>query len=72
MPLWKRLWLLFTVIWVVVAALNVGTILAFSEGELERAKALMPAVLAVVVPALLYVVGTAWEAVLRYRHRAKK
>ena len=42
MPLWKRLWLLFTVIWVVVAALNIVTILAFSEGEIDSRKALFP------------------------------
>jgi len=30
MALWRKLWLLFTVIWVVVAALNVFTILAFA------------------------------------------
>ena len=31
MPLWKKLWLLFAVIWGVVAGLNVLTILAFAE-----------------------------------------
>ena len=32
MALWQRLWLLFAVIWIVVAGLNAGTILAFAEG----------------------------------------
>jgi hypothetical protein len=58
--LWKKLWLLFTVIWVVVAALNMITILVFAE-ELERAKALTPLFFAVAVPALLYLFGWAWE-----------
>ena len=46
MPLWKKLWLLFTVIWVVVAGLNVATILAFAEEGPERQKALIPLALA--------------------------
>ena len=57
MPLWKRLWLLFTVIWVVVSGLNAGTILAFSE---EHEKALRPLVLMIAVPLLLYVILAAW------------
>jgi ABC-type proline/glycine betaine transport system permease subunit len=57
MPLWKRLWLLFTVIWVVVSGLNAGTIIAFSE---EHEKALRPLVLMVAVPALLYVIFAMW------------
>ena len=56
--LWKKLWLLFTVIWVVVAALNAGSILAFSE---EHEKAVQPIVLGVAVPALLYLVLLAWQ-----------
>lgn len=61
MALWKRLWLLFTVIWVVVAALNVATILAFAEGEAERAKALTPLLFGFAVPACLYLAGWLWE-----------
>jgi hypothetical protein len=57
MRLWKRLWLLFTVIWVVVSGLNAGTILAFSE---EHEKALRPLVLMIAVPLLLYVILAAW------------
>ncbi|HEY3074025.1 MAG TPA: hypothetical protein VGJ74_02505 [Burkholderiales bacterium] len=56
--LWKKLWLLFTVIWVVVSALNAGSILAFSE---EHEKALRPIVLGISVPALLYLVLFAWQ-----------
>jgi hypothetical protein len=55
--LWKKLWLLFTVIWVVVSGLNAGTILAFSE---EHEKALRPLVLMIAVPVVLYVILAAW------------
>jgi hypothetical protein len=64
--LWKKLWLLFTVIWVVVSGLNAGTILAFSE---EHEKALRPIVLAVIVPAVLYLLGLAWQ---RFRQPPKE
>ena len=60
MRLWQKLWLLFTVIWVVVAGLNVGTIFAFSD-EVEWGKALRPALLAIAVPAVLYAAGWAWQ-----------
>jgi len=52
MALWKRFWLLASVIWVVVCVLNAFTILAFGEGE--EAKAVQPLALAIAVPALLY------------------
>jgi hypothetical protein len=52
MALWKRFWLLLSGIWALVCALNAFTIVAFSEGEAE--KAWQPALLAVVVPALAY------------------
>ena len=52
--LWQKLWLLFAVIWVVVSALNAGTILAFSE---EPEKALRPIVLGVAVPAIAYLLA---------------
>lgn len=57
MALWQRMWLLFAVIWVVVAALNAMTILAFSE-ELE--KAWRPIVLGVAVPAAAYLLAWTW------------
>jgi len=60
-PLWKKLWLLFSVIWVVVAALNILTILAFAEGEIERQKVVYPAVSAVLVPAAAYLLAWLWN-----------
>ena len=62
LPLWTKLWLLFTVIWVVVSGLNAGTILAFSE---EQGKALQPIVLGIVVPAALYLMLWAWQRLRR-------
>jgi len=50
------------VIWVVVSALNAGTILAFSE---EHEKALRPIVLGVSVPVLLYLVLLGWQRLRR-------
>ena len=60
MKLWQKLWLLFTVIWVIVAALNVASILAFGD-EVEPQKALWPAFFGVVVPAAVYGLGWVWE-----------
>jgi len=57
LQLWQKLWLLFAVIWVVVSALNAGTILAFSE---EHEKALRPIVLGVLVPAIVYLFAWGW------------
>ncbi|MGH8689497.1 MAG: hypothetical protein ACREUS_00570 [Burkholderiales bacterium] len=65
-PVWKKLWLLFAAIWLVVAALQAVTILAFSPEEQE--KALQPALLAVLVPAVLYLAGWLWE---RFRKRGQ-
>jgi len=45
---WRKWWLLFTVIWVVVAGIQVVLILLTSE---EPNRALQPAILAVGVPA---------------------
>jgi hypothetical protein len=64
MPLWKRLWLLFAVIWIVVAGLNVLTILAFSD-EAEHRKAILPAIYAIAVPAGLYLVLWFWNFLRR-------
>ena len=63
MALWKKLWILFTVIWVVVSGLNAGTILAFSPDEQE--KALQPIVIGLVVPIVLYLVLLAWQRLRR-------
>ena len=49
-------------IWVVVSALNAGSILAFSE---EHEKALRPIVLGIGVPALLYLVLLGWQRLRR-------
>jgi hypothetical protein len=67
-PLWKKLWLLFSVIWVVVAGLNILTIVAFSEGELEQGKALYPLLFAVAVPAVAYLLAWLWH---RWRSRER-
>ena len=56
--LWQKLWLLFTVIWVVVAAIQVGTILAFA-GEPE--KALQPVLYGIAVPAVAYLICWVWN-----------
>ena len=59
MSLWKKLWLLFTVIWVVVIALQVVTILAIGEEPPE--KAWQPILLGIAVPALLYLLLWGWR-----------
>jgi len=64
MPLWKKLWLLFAVIWLVVSALNAGTILAFSE---QQGKAVRPIVLGLGVPALAYLLAWLWHRRRRRR-----
>ena len=56
---WRRWWLLFAVIWGVVAALQVFTIVAFAPDEQE--KALQPALYGVGVPAAVYLLGWLWE-----------
>lgn len=56
---WRRWWLLVSVIWVVIAAIQVVTLLAFSPDEQE--KAWRPALLGIAVPAALYLLGLAWE-----------
>jgi len=61
--LWQKLWLLFAVIWVVVAAIQVGTILAFA-GDAE--KALQPVLYGVAVPAVAYLLLWLWH---RWRSR---
>jgi hypothetical protein len=60
--MWRKWWLLFMVIWVVVAAIQVGVILATSE---EAGKALQPLALGVAVPAALYLLGWLWERLRR-------
>ena len=62
MPVWKRFWLLFTVMWVVVAALHVGSILAFAD-EVEYARAGWSALFGALVPAVAYLIGIGWEKI---------
>ena len=52
---WRKWWLLFAVIWGVVAAIQVFTILAFAEDE--EMKALQPALYGAGVPLAAYFVG---------------
>ena len=66
MKLWQKLWLLFTVIWVIVAGLNVASILAFGD-EVEPQKALWPAFFGVLVPAAVYGLGWLWERLTKNR-----
>ena len=60
--MWRRWWLLFAVIWVVVAAIQVAVILATSE---EQEKAVQPLVLGIAVPAILYILGWVVERLKR-------
>jgi hypothetical protein len=62
---WKKLWLLFTVIWVVVAGLQAATILALDEEPPE--KAWRPILLGIAVPAVLYVIGLGLQWLRRKR-----
>ena len=59
---WRKWWLLFTVIWVVVAGIQVVLILLTSE---EPNKAIQPAIFLVAVPAALYLLGWVVERVRR-------
>ncbi len=65
MKLWQKLWLLFAVIWVVVAGLNVMTILVFSDEADLWEKARKPAAFGLAVPALLYLILWGWHALRR-------
>jgi hypothetical protein len=56
--MWRKWWLLFSVIWAVVAAIQVAVILGTSE---ETEKALQPLLLGIGVPAVLYFLGWLWE-----------
>lgn len=66
MALWKRFWLLLTVIWVVVSGLNAMAILAFSE---ETGKAWRPVLLGIAVPVVAYAILWLWA---RWRARPEK
>jgi hypothetical protein len=60
--MWRKWWLLFSVIWIVVAGLQVGVILGTSE---ETDKALRPLLLGIGVPAGLYALGWLWERLMK-------
>lgn len=60
MPLWKKLWLLFTVLWVFVGLLHVATILALAD-PVERGKVWLPVAITVGGPPIAYLL--AWFAV---------
>jgi hypothetical protein len=60
--MWRKWWLLFSVIWAVVAALQAAVILGTSE---ESEKALQPLLLGIAVPAALYLLGWIWERLRR-------
>ena len=59
---WCRGWVFFAVTWIVVAAIQVGVILATAD---EPEKALQPFLLGIAVPALLYVLGWVVERLKR-------
>jgi hypothetical protein len=61
---WRSWWLLFSAIWLVVAAIQVVTIFIAAPEE-EQWKAIQPAILAVAVPAALYLVGWIWDRLRR-------
>ena len=61
---WRKLWLLFTVIWVVVTGLQIMTILMVGE---EPEKVWRPIVLLFSVPVPLYLVGLGWQWLRRKR-----
>jgi hypothetical protein len=56
--LWQKLWLLFAVIWVVIAAIQVGTILAFAG---DPDKIVQPIFYGVAVPAVAYFLAWVWN-----------
>jgi hypothetical protein len=60
--MWRKWWLLFSVIWIVVAAIQVAVILGTSE---ETDKALQPFLLGIAVPAALYALGWVVERLRR-------
>ena len=66
MALWKRFWLLFALIWVALAALQVFLLLAVSE---EPERALQPVLYGIGVPAAVYLLGWCWEKFSTWRGR---
>jgi hypothetical protein len=62
LPLWKKFWLLFAVIWAFLGLLQSATIFLLSD---EPEKGWRPLVLAIVVPALVYGVLWVWQRLRR-------
>ena len=67
MPVWKRFWILFTAIWLLIAFMNIATVFAFGE-KFDAARLLQQLAVVVFVPAVLYAVG-ALRDYLRKRGR---
>jgi len=64
MPVWKRFWILFTVIWVFMALLNALTTIAFAD-EIPPGRLRSLLAMAVVVPAALYAAAWLWHRLRR-------
>jgi len=56
MPVWKRFWILFSAIWLLIALMNVATVFAFGE-KVDVAKLQQQLAVVVLVPAALYAIG---------------
>lgn len=65
MALWRRFWLLFSAIWVLVAGLNAATLLFFDD-EPDKQKILVVTAIGIGVPAAAYLLGWLLE---RWRQR---
>lgn len=62
--LWRKFWLLFTAIWVAVSLLHVLTLVTLGD-EVPRERLEMLLLATVLVPAVLYGAGWAWERLRR-------
>lgn len=57
MPMWKRFWILFTGIWLLVSLMSVATVLAFGE-RMTLEGVLQLLAVAILPPAVLYAAGS--------------
>ncbi len=64
MPIWKRFWILFTAIWLLIALMNMATVFVFAE-KVDAARLLQQVIVVVLVPAALYAVGALRDHVRR-------
>lgn len=69
MPVWKRFWILFTAIWLLIALMNVATVFAFGE-KVDAAKLLQQLAVAILVPAAFYAVGALRDHLRKRRRQA--